>query len=157
MKNWRLGTSQNNSFWCISKASKDSDLTAFENCQSQPMYFINRSSMVTLKHSPRRRQQKQRGVIGQVLPEKKAVRKKKAQRQVGGRTQFSSGKHQKQRSTKVSSHCFPVCEMGTEVSACDTRLGDQRWVTTLALDRFSSRQPTIYGSLVCCVVIHSRS
>lgn len=85
MKNWRLGTCQNNSHRCISKVSKDSDLNAFENCQPQPMYFINRSSMVTLKHSPRRRWQKQRGVIGQALPKRKAVRKKKAQRQVGER------------------------------------------------------------------------
>lgn len=61
-------------------------------------------------------------VVGQVWP-KDQERKRLRDKWLRG-SWFRLGKHQDQSSTKVSSHCFLVYEVGMEDTACHKRLGE---------------------------------
>lgn len=147
MKSWMLGKCQNNSFHCISKASKNSDLKVFENCQSYPMYFTNMSTMVTLKPLPRRIWRKQ-WWGDKTDTAQGEVRKDKFR--AGGWEVHSSdlGKREEGSSTSVSFH---VWEVGTEDSACHH--SQQPFFPSMAGLHIRRARP--YGSCTRCVVLHS--
>lgn len=146
MKSWMLGKCQNNSFQCISKASKNSDLKVFENCQSYPMYFTNIST--TLRPLPGRIWQKQWWEWkDRYCPRRRSKKGKVQSRWLSG-TQFIFGKARRE--------VLPQSAFMCERSGLRTRPARTQ-NSPSSLRRLDSTQgePTTYGSCPCCVVLHS--